>query len=270
MKYIFFGTPEFAAIILEKLIKAGEPPLAVVTNPDRPAGRQRIITSPPVKKLAQGICDVLQPEAFNASFAQKIEGYGADFFVVAAYGKILPKWLIEMPPKKTIGVHPSLLPKYRGASPVQSVLLSGEAKTGTTLFLLDEKMDNGLILAKTKLTISNEDNYTSLIKKLADLSADLILETLPKYLSGSVVPRPQDDSQASYTKKITAEDAFVDLGKDNPETIWKKTKALNPEPGVWTMDNGRRMKILEAGLIAGELKIIKIQFEGERPKNTIF
>ncbi|MFA5084446.1 MAG: methionyl-tRNA formyltransferase [Candidatus Paceibacterota bacterium] len=266
MEYIFFGTPDFAAIILEKLIKAGMPPVAVVCNPDRPVGRKKIITPPPSKVLAEkhGI-KTYQPEKLGIDdLWSKIAEM--DFAVVAAYAKIIPKEILEIPRLGTIGVHPSLLPKYRGSSPIQSVILNGESETGVTLFLADEKVDHGKIVASIKYKVSNDETYETLVKKLAELGGDLLVETLPKFLKGEINPLPQDESQATYTKKFINEDGYVDLEKDKPEIIERKIRALNPEPGVWTMINNKRTKLLEAKLIDGKLKITKIQIEGKKPQ----
>jgi len=268
MRYIFFGTPEFAAIILEKLISAGFAPAGIVCNPDRPAGRKKTITPPPTKFLAQkhGI-PVLQPEELNGSF-NTLE---AEFAIVAAYAKIIPGNVLKMFPKGVIGVHPSLLPKYRGATPIQSAILAGEEETGVTLYLMDEKVDHGKIISNAELRISNNDTYTTLEKKLAELSVVLLVELLPKFSKGDVESASQNESQATFTKKFTTEDARVDLEKDEPIIIERKIRALNPEPGVWTLQkiqgNLKRVKLLKAELSEGKLKLKTIQIEGERPKD---
>ena len=161
MKFVFFGTPEFAAIILEKLIKAGFIPEAVVCNPNQPVGRKKIITSPPVKQvilnLESGIKNkikILQPEKL-LDIKSQLSVVNCQLFVVAAYAKILPKEILEIPRLGTIGVHPSLLPKYRGATPIQTAILNGDEITGTTIFLIDEKMDHGAIIANSEFRIQN-------------------------------------------------------------------------------------------------------------------
>ncbi len=287
MKYIFFGTPEFAAIILERLIKAGWPPAAVVTNPDKPVGRKKILTPPPVKQIfaSSEEANIWQPEDLLNVSAQggsasggksQLSKVNALVGILAAYGKIIPKEIIDIFPKGIIVVHPSLLPKYRGPTPIQTAILNGDKETGVTLFLMDEKIDHGSIIsnfpafakasAGRQFPISNDDDYETLMKKLAEASADLLIETLPKYLAGGIKPRPQDEAGATYTKKFTMEEARVDLEKDDPEMVVRKVKALNPEPGVWTIKNGKRMKILEADLVDGRLVLKKIQFAGEKSK----
>ena len=275
-KFVFFGTPEFSSAILKKLIGAGFVPDAVVCNPDRPVGRKKIITSPPVKILAQnqGI-KVIQPENISIE-SIKLEVGDVDLFIVAAYAKIIPKEILDLPRLGTIGVHPSLLPKYRGSSPIQSVLLDGEKETGITLYLLDEKMDHGQIIAQGKNVISENDNYESLLLKLADLGGKLLADTLPAFLKGGIKPITQDESLATYTKKFRTEDGFIDNleiedaengeNADKANIFWRKIKALNPEPGVWTIRNGKRIKILEAETKDGKLAIKIIQEEGGKPR----
>ena len=272
MRYVFFGTPDFAAIILEKLVKAGLPPVLVVCNPDRPVGRKKIITPPPVKQrimnFESGIrqrIKIIQPEKLDPSLFL-IPNSQFDFFIIAAYAKILPKEIIDIPRLGAIGVHPSLLPKYRGATPIQSVILNGEKETGVTLFLIDEKIDHGKIVASSKQQVSSKDNYESLIKKMAELAADLLIKTLPKFLNGEITPETQNENEATYTKKLTSKDAYVDLEKDDPLIVERKVRALNPEPGVWSIINGKRTKILETEIIDGKLKLKKIQVEGKRPQ----
>ncbi|MDP3015117.1 MAG: methionyl-tRNA formyltransferase [bacterium] len=313
MKFVFFGTPDFAAVILEKLINADFIPAAVVCNPDKPVGRKKIITLPAVKKLLiekfkDLKIEILQPEIL-ANYKLQITNYKPDFFIVAAYNKILPKEILEIPRLGTIGVHPSLLPKYRGPSPIQTAILNGDKITGVTLYLMDEKIDNGPILARRELPITNDDDYDTLSRKLAELGADLLIDFLRKmnqYLGSptsqklrninikevglpKIESKPQDESQATYTKKFKTEDAFIepaDLEKAHGSTgspqeirqlaieIDRKIRALNPEPGVWTtmtitMTMTKRMKILEAILTPeGKLKLKKIQFEGKKPINV--
>lgn len=271
MKFVFFGTPEFATIILKQLIEAGMLPATVVCNPDRPTGRKKILTSPPTKVLAEKYSiSVFQPETFDISIFKSLNVDEVDFAVVAAYAKIIPKKILDSLPNKFIGVHPSLLPKYRGPTPIQTAILNGEKETGVTLFLMDEKIDRGAILRNEKLEIRNEDNYESLMKRLAKLSADLLIQTLPKFIKGEIRPAPQNDDEATYTKKFTTQDAYVDLEKDDPLMTERKIRALNPAPGVWTLQQiqgkQQRIKILEAGLSNSRLKLKKIQIAGKKPQ----
>ncbi len=267
LKIIFLGTPEFATIILEKLIKAELMLEAVICNPDKPTGRKQIITPPPVKVLAQkhGLA-VYQPKD-KSELLEIIKKLQPDLAIVAAFGMIFPKEVLDIPQHGFINVHPSLLPKYRGPTPIQSAILNGDEKTGVTLYLIDEKVDHGAMIANSELRMQNvEWNYETLSKKLAELGAELLIKTLPDFLAGKITPLPQEESQAIYTKKFKTEEAHVDLEKDNPIEVERKIRALNPEPGTWTMKDGKRMKILEAELTAeNKIKLKKIQFEGKKP-----
>jgi len=274
--YAFFGTPEFAAIVLEKLITAHMPPVLVVCNPDRPVGRKHIITPPPTKLLTiKHNIPVLQPEVLsNSKF--EILNPKPDFFIVAAYAKIIPQEILDIPRLGSIGVHPSLLPLYRGPTPIQTAIINGDEKTGVTLYLLDKDVDHGPVLATRELTITNDDNYDRLSRKLAELGANLLIETLPKFVNGEIKPQPQNEAQATYTKKLKTEDGFVDLEKDDPVITERKIRALNPEPGVFTLSpskgglfniaQGKRVKLLEAEIVEGKLKLKKIQIEGKTPQ----
>ncbi len=285
-KCVFLGTPEFAAIILEKLIKSGLQPQAVVCNPDRPTGREKTITPPPVKMTAQknGLA-VLQPEHLGEIYDYVFD-LKPDLMVVAAYAKIIPKKFLEIPRLGTIGVHPSLLPKYRGSSPIQSAILNGEKETGVALFMLDEKMDHGGIIAEAKLPISEKDTNGLLTEKLAGLGGDLLVKTLPEFLSGKLSPKPQDEAEATLTAKIKTEDAFIDSreligameqGGPGATEISRQIRAFDPEPGAWTIFEkpyrinnvtlweSKRIKILEAEISDGKLKIKKIQVAGKNP-----
>jgi methionyl-tRNA formyltransferase len=272
MKYVFLGTPQFAATILEKLIKAGWVPKAVICNPDRPVGKKKIITPPPVKTLAQKYnISVLQPgklETRNWKLEINKLG-GVDFAIVAAYSQIIPKSILDSLPGKFIGVHPSLLPKHRGPTPIQTAILDGDKEFGTTLYLVDEKIDCGPILAQRKLLISASpplSNSRELFSVLAKTGGKLLIGILPKFVIGKIKAVPQNEAKATYTKKFTINDAYVDLEKDDPIIVERKIRALNPEPGVWTTRDGKRMKILEAELTAEKkLKLIKIQFAGKKP-----
>lgn len=275
MKYVFFGTPEFAVIILEKLIQAGLMPEAVICNFDKPVGRKQIITPPPVKVLAQkqGLT-VYQPQD-KAELLEIIKNLQPDLAIVAAFGMIFTKEILDVPKYGFINVHPSLLPKYRGPTPIQTVILNGDKETGVSLFLVDEEIDKGLILASSRLPLRISDNCETLMRKLADLGADLLVETLPKYINAEITPFSQDESQATYTKRFSIQDGYIEPsnlekaineGGEISKEIDRKIRALNPEPGVWTVQHGKRMKILEVSLTSeNKLKLKKIQFEGKKP-----
>lgn len=277
IRYVFFGSPEFAEIVLQKLIDAGLPPIAAVTNPDRPVGRKKELTPPRVKMLAEknGI-KILQPEKITGEFINKIAELKPELFVIAAYAKIIPLSLIAIPPLGSLGVHPSLLPLYRGASPIQSAILGGEKETGVTIYMMDERVDHGPILAKRSLEIKSDEVFSKLLPRLAELGGDLIAEVLPKAHTGEIIPEIQREEFATFTKKFESENAFISEGVlksamtginlSEAELADRMIRALNPEPGVWTMKNGKRVKLLEAELENGCLVLKTIQIEGKTPQ----
>ena len=280
MKFVFFGTPRFAEIVLRGMFRAGMEPVALVCNPDRPVGRKKVVTPPPTKRLVQehrikAGTEILQPEKLDEDLIRRLEGLDPDLFVVAAYAKIIPSAVLRIPRLGTIGVHPSLLPQYRGASPIQSALLNGEAETGVTLYRMDEKMDHGPVLAQEKLALDAlNTTYLELEERLAKLAADLLGRAIPAFTEGKLKSIVQDESLATYTKKFMAEDGRVD-GADLAlveqgdavlaEAIVRKMNALTPEPGVWTMRDGKRVKLLKGAVENGRLKLLLTQREGEKP-----
>ncbi|MDP3901560.1 MAG: methionyl-tRNA formyltransferase [bacterium] len=260
--FVFFGTPDFAATILEKLIQNTLKPDLVICNPDKPVGRKKIITPPPTKVIAErNNIPVWQPKTLDVdSFRLEVKKFGDfDFAILAAYAKILPQEIIDSFKMGIIVVHPSLLPKYRGATPIQTALLNGETKTGTALILMDAQVDHGPVLAKSPLTIADDDNYETLSKKLADLSANLLIENLPKFISNSLTPQPQNETEATYTKKFITEDGLLDLENGPLEKTIRKIKALNPNPGTYVIKNGVRIKILD---------LKTIQYESKKPRRV--
>jgi methionyl-tRNA formyltransferase len=279
MKYVFFGTPRFAEIVLGGLIDAGMPPVALVCNPDRPLGRKKIVTPPPTKKLIASkklSTLVLQPEKLDDALIEQLRALQADLFVVAAYAKIIPSVVLSIPRLGTLGTHPSLLPGYRGASPIQSVLLAGETQTGSTIYQMDEKMDHGAIFAQEEMPLNAlATNYLTLEEQLAKLSSRLLIKTIPALLNGTTTPRVQDESRVSFTKKFITDNGFVEYSEldaaiagnsDKAELIVRTIHALNPEPGVWTLKDGKRIKLLKARMESGTLKLIETQEEGQKPK----
>ncbi|OGY98623.1 MAG: hypothetical protein A2855_02120 [Candidatus Liptonbacteria bacterium RIFCSPHIGHO2_01_FULL_57_28] len=275
MRYVFFGSPRFAAIVLAGLL-GKMPPAAVVANPDKPVGRRQVLTPPAVKTmLLERDSDVglLQPEKL-AEIAPRLRELEPDIFVVAAYGKIIPKSILEIPRLGTIGVHPSLLPRYRGATPIQSAILGGEEKTGTTLYLMDAAVDHGPILASSALPVIGM-SYPELEAALAKLGGELLLEALPKVAAGEIKPQVQDESQATFTEKFETQDAFVpweELARaasgdlDAAAVVWRKIRAFDPEPGAWTLKGEERIKLLRADLKDDALSLREIQRAGKMPE----
>ncbi|MGB9609182.1 MAG: methionyl-tRNA formyltransferase, partial [Minisyncoccia bacterium] len=203
INFVYFGTPLFSKIVLEKLINNNYLPLALITNPDRPVGRKKIITPPETKKLIlekklENKIKIFQPEILDEKFINSIQNLNPLFGIVCAYSKIIPGNVLNIFKKGVLGVHPSLLPKYRGPSPIQSAILNGEKESGTTIYLLDDKMDHGPILIQEKINIENLDYQTSSLK-LAELGGDLLVKILPDFIENKITFVPQDENLATYT-----------------------------------------------------------------------
>lgn len=270
---VFFGGEPLAVPALEKLKAADLLPRCVVCNPDRPQGRKQIMTAPPAKEWAlQNNIDVFQPESLgDPSVQAKLSEMNPDIFVVVAYSALIPKTLLDIPMRGALNAHPSLLPKFRGPSPIRSAILADERHTGTTIILLDEKMDHGPILAQEELPISEDEwplRGTELDARLADLSGSLLANTIPQWLAGEIKPREQDHEHATYTKKITKADGELDLS-DDPYTNLLKIRAFDGWPGTFFFAErgGKqiRVKVTDAELAPdGTLKILRVVPEGKQ------
>jgi len=241
------GTPEFGAIILEGLIKSGHKPFLVVTAPDKPVGRNQIITSPPVKVLAEKYnIPVVQPDKIK-NWKSEIENLKPDLGIIASFGKILPRDLLTVPHYGFINVHPSLLPKYRGPSPVQYAILNGDIKIGVTIMRVSELMDSGDILSQKEMEISKNEDFVSLHNKLAKLGTELLISAIPNLIAGRLPPLKQDESKATYTKILQKEDGRIDWEK-TAESIERQVRAFSYWPGTFTFwkksDKLIRIKIL--------------------------
>lgn len=272
LNIIFFGTPEFSAIVLQKLIDIGYKPACVVTAPDKPVGRKQELTPTPVKSLIMEHktwnIKILQPEKLDSEFANKLKPNAYDLFIVAAYGKIIPADILKIPKYGTLNIHPSLLPLYRGPSPIQAVILNGNQKTGVTIMKMDEKMDHGPIVAQRELKIKNQDTFKTLGEKLFDSGAELLIEILPDYIAGKIKPKEQNHKKATYTKIIKKEDGHIDWSKP-ADYIESQLRAFTPWPGIYTFFNNKRLKILDLNTktpnIAspGEAMLGKVMKEGD-------
>ncbi|MBL8030386.1 MAG: methionyl-tRNA formyltransferase [Candidatus Doudnabacteria bacterium] len=246
MKIIFFGTSNVALPILEALSKKHEI-VAVVTSPDAKVGRKQELKESPVSVLATEMkLKLLKPVKVKgeAGFVEELSALGADMFVVVSYGKILPLQVINLPKYKTVNVHFSPLPKYRGPSPIQAALQNGDEYTGSSVFILDEKVDNGPLLSTEIIKIDSDDNYLTLSQKLAYKAAGSINQVLEDYVTGKTTPLPQDEASATYTKIISKTDGQIDWNKSAYE-IYNQFRAFFPWPGVWTRWNGKVLKIID-------------------------
>lgn len=250
MRLIFFGTSGFASgapgekralPVLDALARGNFDIVAVVTQPDRPVGRDQHLEAPPVKVRAQELgLPVLQPETIKGA-----ELPSSELGVVAAYGKIIPKEILDHFPKGVLNVHPSLLPKYRGPTPIQTAIAKGDSQTGVSIILLDEEMDHGPILAQEVVKILPEETTPALETRLAEVGADLLVRTMPKWRAGEITPQPQDHASATYTKMLTRDDGRINWS-ESAEVIARKLRAFTPWPGIWTQWKGTRVKILAA------------------------
>ncbi|MFH1841551.1 MAG: methionyl-tRNA formyltransferase [Candidatus Nealsonbacteria bacterium] len=232
-KIIFMGTPEFGAIILENIIKEDFPPILTITSPNKPVGRKQIPTPPPVKVVSEKYkISVLQPKEIKDA-AKEISLIKPDLIVVAAFGRFLPEEILKIPKYGSLNLHPSLLPKYRGSSPIQYAILQGEKETGTTIFLIDNEMDHGPILSQEKTTIGKNETAEQLHNRLAVLSAKLLINTIPAWLRKEIKLKPQDEEKATYTKILKKGDGKIDW-KKTAEEIENKIRAFYPWPGSFT------------------------------------
>ncbi|MGQ9876051.1 MAG: methionyl-tRNA formyltransferase [Chloroflexus sp.] len=253
MRILFLGSPSFAVHALEALVAARHEIVGVVTQPDRPAGRERRLTPPPVKiaALAHNL-PVLQPERLrDPTVVETLSALQPDVGVVAAYGEILRRAVLSIPPLGYLNIHPSLLPLYRGPTPVAGAILAGETVTGVTIMLLDPGMDSGPILAQAVVDLPPTARAGQLTDELFRIGADLLVQVLPRYARGEIEPRPQDHSRATVTKMLKKEDGRIDWSLP-AIVIERMTRAYDPWPGAYTFWRGQPLRIIKAAVVAAE------------------
>ncbi len=253
VRAVFMGTPEFALPVLQALLDLKAEVVGVYTRPDKPKGRGLEVDAPPAKAFAleRGL-PVFQPVGLRNPVAQaEMAALKPDVVVVAAYGRILPPEVLSLPPKGVVNVHPSLLPRYRGPSPVVTALLDGVDVTGVSLMLLDEGMDSGPVLVQREERVLSDDTAATLTDRLFRAGADLLKSTLPAWMNGDIAPKPQDPSKATVTKLITREDGEADWGLP-AGTLHRKLRAFTPWPGLYTRWKGRVLHIRDAAPLDGE------------------
>ncbi|HKD81343.1 MAG TPA: methionyl-tRNA formyltransferase [Candidatus Angelobacter sp.] len=245
MKLVFCGTPQFAVPTLERLAAAGFDIQLVVTQPDRPQGRGMELTAPPVKQSALKLgLPVLQPDKIkkNEEFQAQLRAISPDAIIVVGYGRIIPPWMLTLPSYGNINVHASLLPKYRGAAPIQWAIANGERVTGVTTMHLNEGLDTGDILLQAKMEIAYEDTTVTMAPKLAELGADLLVQTLRGLEEKRIAAQPQDHSQATLAPILNKEDGFVDFRRTSDEIV-NRFRGFQPWPGAYTQFRGKGLKL---------------------------
>ena len=290
MKLVFCGTPQFAVPSLRALLHAGHQVPLVVSQPDRPSGRGMQIAPTPVKQLAleRGI-EVTQPEKIksNPEFRARLEQVAPDAIIVVAYGRIIPQWMIDLPRFGNINGHASLLPKYRGAAPIQWAIAMGERVTGVTAMRIDAGLDTGDMLLKGEIPILPEDTAETLSPKLAELTGKILVETLQGLEAGTVLPVKQDDGQASLAPILKKEDGQMDFQRPATD-LWNRLRGFQPWPGAYTIYRGKKLNVtaakpsqmrlqLEAGKLAIDegkllvgcgqgtvLELLEVQPEGKK------
>ncbi len=249
MRIIFLGSPAIAVIPLEALVRAGYQIVAVVTQPDRPAGRRNMLTPPPVKLAAERLgLPVFQPQTLRELAAvAHIAALQPDLGVVAAYGEILRKNVLELPPLGYLNIHPSLLPRYRGPAPVTGAILAGDPETGVSVMRLDSGMDSGPILAQQAVPLPPDARAGNFTMAMFELGSQLLLDVLPAYIHGTLIPQPQDHSRATFTAMLRKQDGQVDWRMPAVQ-IERMVRAYDPWPGTYTFWKGQQLKLLDVGV----------------------
>lgn len=293
MRIVFMGSPDFSVRPLERLVKSDYAVVAVYTRPDCPAGRGREISVTPVKRAAlEAGITVVQPVGFGSGEMEYLAAHEPDVILVAAYGKMLPRTVLGIPRHGCINLHPSILPRHRGASPVASAIMAGDEFTGVSVMSMDEGVDTGPLLMQARIPVDSSDTTGSLTEKLSRLSAQLTLSLLPRLKAGEIVLRAQDETKASYSQPIRKADAEIDWNMPAVD-IWRRVRALYPWPVCHTRWRGKQLRIIEAVPLAdhtgaagkvepivpsgetgraafcigtgeGALAVIKVQMEGKR------
>jgi len=255
LKIIFAGTPEFSSVILDGIIRGSHRPVLVITTPDKPVGREQIITGSAVKLLAKKYdIPLLQPEEIK-TLSCELKSLKPDLIIVTAYGQILSKEILEIPKYGCINLHPSLLPRWRGPSPIQYAILNGDRKTGVTVILMDEKIDHGPILFQREIIVAEDETGKTLYQKLAALGVRLLLETIFQLQRGMIKPRPQEEKGVTHSKSLTRENGKINWTK-TAEEIERQVRAFELWPESFTLwqkaDKVFKIKILKVGVLKSE------------------
>lgn len=267
MDLVFAGTPLFAVPTLENLIEAGHTVRLVITQPDRPWGRGLELTPSPVKRVALNLgLRILQPDKIKANeeFRSQLRALKPDAIIVVGYGRIIPQWMIDLPPLGNLNVHASLLPKYRGAAPIQWAIAEGESATGVTTMRIDAGLDTGDILMQREMTISAEDTSETMAPKLAAMGAALMAETLRGLQAGTLKPHPQDHALRSEAPVLKKEDGQIDFRRPARE-IWNRLRGFQPWPGAFTTFRGKNLHVWAARPVETDVSTGTIKMQGHSP-----
>jgi methionyl-tRNA formyltransferase len=265
LNLVFCGTPRFSVPTLERLVDSGFHVQLVVTQPDRPKGRGLETVSSPVKQCALNLrLPVIQPERIrnNEEFRAQLTDLKSDAIIVVGYGRIIPQWMVDLPPLGNINLHASLLPKYRGAAPVQWAIANGESVTGVTTMKIDAGLDTGDILLQQQLPIASDDTSEILAPKLADIGAELMVKTLLGLQGGTINPRAQDHAHASLAPILKKEDGLVDFSRSAPE-ILNRMRGFQPWPGAYSKFRGKILQILKAAAVGRVQRRSQLNVEGD-------
>ncbi len=296
MDVVFCGTPQFAVPTLDALVAAGHKVQLVVSQPDRPSGRGQQVAAPPIKQRALELkLPITQPQSIknNTEFRAQLESLKPQAIIVVAYGRIIPQWMIDLPPLGNLNAHASLLPKYRGAAPIQWAIANGESITGVTTMHIDAGLDTGDMLLQSEIPIAADDTAVTLSPKLAQLGAALMIETLQRLEAGKLTPTPQDDARATLAPILKKEDGRIDFSRSAQE-INNRLRGFQPWPGAFTTFRGKslviaraktcapasepvppeRIRLLEGRLLVGAardtaLEILELQPEGKKKMSAM-
>ncbi len=261
-KVVFMGTPDFAVPVLRQLIAHHEV-IGVVTQPDRPAGRNRQLQMSPIKQVAlEAGIPVQQPEKIRrAEAVAELRQWSPDVYIVAAFGQLLPQAVLDIPPHGSINVHASLLPRWRGAAPIQAVIRAGDAETGITIMKMDAGLDTGAMLSQRAIPLAPDETGQSLQDKLSILGGELLIDTLPGYLSGAIPPVPQDDALATFAPRIEKEEGRINW-HNSAAQIERTMRAFTPWPGTYTSWDGKGLKIHAGSIGAGSADAGRVSERG--------
>jgi methionyl-tRNA formyltransferase len=266
LKLVFCGTPRFAVPTLDRLVEAGFHVLLVVTQPDRPKGRGLELVASPVKQRAVQLgLAITQPEKIknNSDFRSQLTDLKPDAVIVVGYGRIIPQWMLDLPPLGNINLHASLLPKYRGAAPIQWAIAQGEAITGVTTMKIDAGLDTGDILLQQEIPIAPADTAETLARKLAAVGADLMITTLQGLQTGTVHPRTQDHTKATLAPILKKEDGLIDFSRPATE-ILNRLRGFQPWPGAYAKFRGKNLQVWQAALFDRALPSAELKVEGNQ------